>query len=116
MEYSMLIGRYQPFHDGHRALVQKLLDEGKNVLVAVRNMPRDKDNPYDAQNVMQTIKQEYTGPEFRNRVKVMVIPNITEVAYGRTPGWLIREIELDAKTQAISATEIRRQLDEQGAL
>ena len=46
MKYSLFIGRYQPFHDGHKALIQKVLDEGKNVLIAVRDCPDDKDNPW----------------------------------------------------------------------
>jgi cytidyltransferase-like protein len=43
---SLVIGRFQPFHDGHYALVQTLLDEGKDVVVAIRDTPFNEDNPY----------------------------------------------------------------------
>ena len=29
--YSLFVGRYQPFHDGHKWLIQQRLDIGKKV-------------------------------------------------------------------------------------
>jgi len=43
-KYSLMIGRYQPFHEGHQKLVQKVLDEGKKVCIALRDTPIDENN------------------------------------------------------------------------
>ncbi len=103
MKYSLFIGRYQPLHEGHIALIRKVLDEGKNVCVALRDTPIDKDNPYsiDERKIM-------FYKEFELGVKVIAIPDIEEVVYGRKVGWGIREIRLDEKTESISATAIRK--------
>ena len=107
MKYNLFIGRYQVpgLHDGHKKLMQTVLDEGKNVLIAVRNTATDKKNPFDASEIASVIEQQMM--EHGDRVKVIIIPDIEEICYGRGVGYGIREIELDAETQAISATEIR---------
>jgi len=104
----MMIGRYQPFHDGHKALVQKLLDEGKNVLLALRDTEIDKKNPYTYDQRFVMIYKEFANEMDVGKVKVMLIPDIEEVVYGRKVGWSIREIRLDAEIEKISATAIRR--------
>lgn len=108
--YSLFIGRYQTadgMHDGHKALVRKVLDEGKPVLIAVRDTPISTGNPYPAEYVAGKIRQYWSTTEYADKVKVVVIPDITEVCYGRKVGWGIREIRLDEKTEDISATKIR---------
>lgn len=104
--YSLFIGRYQPFHDGHKKLIQKVLDEGKPVLVAVRDTPISEDNPYTAEERAEMIRSHFAGKNL-HRVEVIVIPDITEVCYGRKVGWGIRRIRLDRQTEEISATKIR---------
>ena len=47
MKYSMFIGRWQPWHDGHRWLIDQRLNEGKNVLICVREVSQDDKNPYN---------------------------------------------------------------------
>ena len=100
---SLIIGRFQPFHDGHYALIQTLLDEGKDVVVAVRDTPFNKDNPYSVFERRQMIHHA-----LGDGVVTVVIPDIEEVIYGRKVGWKIREIILDEGTQEISATAIRK--------
>jgi cytidyltransferase-like protein len=102
MKYSLFIGRYQPLHQGHIKLIEKVLSEGKNVCVALRDTDIDKDNPYSAEERINMFTRA-----FGERVKVIVIPDIEEVCYGRKVGWGVREIRLDDKTESISATEIR---------
>ena len=51
MKYSMFIGRWQPWHDGHRWLINQRLDQGKNVLICVREVSKDDSNPYDPESV-----------------------------------------------------------------
>jgi len=51
MKYSMFIGRWQPWHNGHRWLIDQRLSEGKNVLICVREVGEDENNPYDPTEV-----------------------------------------------------------------
>ena len=50
MKYSMFIGRWQPWHDGHRWLINQRLNEGKNVLICIREVSQDDKNPYNTSN------------------------------------------------------------------
>jgi adenylylsulfate kinase len=102
MKYSLFIGRWQPFHEGHQKLIQKVLDEGKNVCVAIRDTEISDENPFTAQEREQMILKAFPV------VKVIVIPDIEEVVFGRKVGWGIREIKLDEATEKISATIIRK--------
>ena len=101
MKYSLFIGRYQPLHEGHIKLIRSVLDEGKNVCVALRDTPISDTDPYTVEQRMEMFAKDL--PE----VKVIVIPDIEEVCYGRNVGWGIREIRLDKETESISATKIR---------
>jgi len=101
-KYSLMIGRYQPFHEGHQKLVQKVLDEGKKVCIALRDTPIDENNPYSVEERTKMINEVFPD------VIVIAIPDIEEIVYGRKVGWGIRELKLDKETEAISATEIRK--------
>lgn len=104
--YSMLIGRYQPFHDGHAALVRHLVAEGKNVLIVVRNGDVDEKNPYTyLERVEQIHLMLKDIPE--DSYFIIPIPDINEVCFGRKVGWGIRQIELNAEVESISGTKIR---------
>lgn len=107
-KYSLFIGRYQPLHAGHVALIRKVLDEGKNVLIAMRNTDRDVDNPHSLLDRRRMFEEAF-GPEIKDgRMAIMMIADIDEVCYGRNVGWGIRQIKLDPETEAISATAIRK--------
>lgn len=106
MSASLFIGRWQPFHDGHKALIQKVLDEGKTVVIAVRNTDISDENPYTLEERIENINQIYANDD---RVTVISIPDIAEVCYGRDVGWDVRRIYLDDETEKISATDIRKQ-------
>jgi cytidyltransferase-like protein len=102
---SLVIGRFQPFHDGHYALVQTLLDEGKDVVVAIRDTPFNEDNPYSVFERRQMIHHA-----LGDGVETVVIPDIEEVIYGRKVGWKIREIILDESTQRVTAEQEKLRL------
>lgn len=104
MKYSLFIGRYQPFHKGHQKLIQTVLDEGKNVCVAIRDTEISESNPYSAHEREKMIAEAFP------QVKIIIIPDIEEIVYGRKVGWGIRELHLDAETEAISGTAIRKNL------
>lgn len=105
MKYSLFIGRWQPFHAGHKKLMEVVLNEGKNVLIAIRDTEKDEKNPYTIAERMGKIYKDMK--EWGSRVKVIIIPDIEDVCYGRSVGWGIREIRLDEETELISATKIR---------
>jgi hypothetical protein len=86
---AQMLGRWQPFHDGHYALFQEVVK--KNI--------KDKLNP-----------------EFEGRFKVMMVPNITNICYGRGVGYKIEEVVLSEEIQQISATKIRAKMREDGKL
>lgn len=102
---SLFIGRYQPFHNGHKALIETVLREGNGVVIAVRDTTVDKDNPYLAIDRKQMIEDSMKA--WKDKVEVIIIPDITEVCYGRKVGWGVREISLPQDIEAISATQIR---------
>lgn len=105
---SLMIGRWQPLHDGHKMLIQKVMDEGNDVVVGIRNMPRDENNPFSAKDRIGMIKRA-----FGDRVKCIVIPEGRggfEVIYGRKVGWTTREVRLDGDVEKISGTKTREAL------
>ena len=106
MSYSLFIGRFQPLHEGHVALMRKVLDEGKRVAVALRPADFTPANPFSNYERLEMFRGAF--PEFGGRLVVFCLPvDIAEVCYGRKVGWGVREIRLDADTEAISATAIR---------
>ena len=103
MQYKFFIGRFQPFHLGHKAIVERLLKEGL-VCVALRDTKISKDNPYTIKARKKMIRKAFPDKDL---VKIITIPDITEIVYGRKVGYNVREVRLDSKTEAISGTKIR---------
>ena len=110
MKYSMFIGRWQPWHDGHRWLIDQRLNEGKNVLICVREVSQDDKNPYNPIDVKKNVEKELIDLINSGRVKVIIIPDIESVNYGRGVGYDIIEHIPPKKIGEISATEIREKL------
>ena len=110
MKYSMFIGRWQPWHDGHRWLIDQRLNEGKNILICIREISKDDKNPYDPLEVKTNIEKELEDLVNNNRVKVIIIPDIESVNYGRGVGYDIIEHVPPDNIGKISATEIRKKL------
>jgi cytidyltransferase-like protein len=107
MKYSMFVGRWQPWHPGHRWLIDQRLNQGKNVLICVRDVPTDKNNPYTAEEVVWNIKMELRDLFVQERVKVIIIPDIESINYGRGVGYEIIEHFPPEDIKEISATKIR---------
>lgn len=103
---ALLIGRYQPFHKGHKTLVAEAIKRTGQCCIALRDVGGiDDKNPYDFEQVKANIHAACV--EFGNKIKVIEIPNIMDVFYGRGVGYNIEMIELDKEIQEISATRIR---------
>jgi adenylylsulfate kinase len=106
---ALFIGRYQPFHEGHRALIIEGLSRVGQVCIAVRDTGgTDEKNPFGFEDVRARI--EHSLREFEGQFAVVPLPNITHVFYGRDVGYAIERIELDDALHAVSATDIRRRL------
>ncbi len=110
MKYSMFIGRWQPWHDGHRWLIDQRLNEGKNVLICVREVSKDDKNPYNPIEVKENVEKELKDLINAKRVKVIIIPDIESVNYGRGVGYEIIEHIPPSDISKISATKIRKEL------
>lgn len=100
-KYSLFIGRWQPLHQGHLALFNKMRKEGKKILIGIRNTGVDEQNPYSVSERIEMIKKQVPHAD------VIVVPDIDAVCYGRKVGYEIREIKLEKELEKISATEIR---------
>lgn len=103
----MFIGRFQPLHEGHIKLIKTVLQEGKNVCIAVRDTEIDENNPYTLLERHKMIVKAFRKEWNRGQLRCTVIPDIEEICYGRKVGWGIREIRLDKDIESISATKIR---------
>lgn len=90
MSASLFIGRWQPFHDGHREIVEKVLAEGRDVVVAIRDTPLGPSNPYTTAERWNMIASALAA--WGSQVKIVVVPDVDEVCHGREPGWSVREI------------------------
>lgn len=112
-KYSLFIGRYQPLHKGHITLIRKVLDEGKNVCIALRDTPIQESDPYSVAERIVMVEKVFKKEIADGSVVVMGIPDIEEVCYGRRVGWGIRELQLDKETEKISATAIRESVNKE---
>jgi cytidyltransferase-like protein len=115
-QYSMVVGRFQPFHDGHKWLMNQCLDEDKNVLICIRDIEPDDKNPYTSEEVYNNVSQELSELIGEGRVKVIIIPDIESVNFGRGVGYDIIEHIPPQEVGDISATKIREQLRNEGKL
>jgi FeS assembly SUF system protein len=109
-QYSMFVGRFQPFHAGHRWVLDKMLNDGKNVLICIRDIEPDENNPFTAKEVENSLNGQLIDLIMELRVKVMVIPDIESVNFGRGVGYDIIEHIPPQEVSEISATKIREQL------
>jgi cytidyltransferase-like protein len=115
-QHAMFIGRWQPLHKGHQELFQQAMNEGKNILICIRDIKPDEKNPYSAEEVKTNILNHYSNEVSEGKVKVMVIPDICSVEFGRGVGYDIIEHLPPLDIANISATKIREELRSEGKL
>jgi len=109
--YAMFIGRWQPWHKGHRWLIDQQLNQGKKVCIAIRDMETDEKNPYSAIQVMMNISNELIDLIEEGMIRIMIIPDIESINFGRGVGYDIIEHIPPADIHDISATKIREQMN-----
>jgi cytidyltransferase-like protein len=112
----MFVGRWQPLHKGHQWLFQQSLEEGKNVLICIRDVEPDEKNPFKPEEVKKDIENFYSDHLSTGRVKVIVIPDIESINYGRGVGYDIIEHVPPGDIHDISATKIREEMKREGKL
>ena len=88
---------------------QETLKKTGQVIIMVRDLPKDKNNPFDYKEVKKRIEVALT--KYKGKFKIIKVPNITNICYGRGVGYKIEEIILPKEIQEISATKIREKLN-----
>ena len=109
--YAMFIGRWQPWREGHRWLIDQQLNQGKKVLLCVRDVHQDENNPWSAWQVMMNLSEELMDLIEDNKVRVIIIPDIESINFGRGVGYDVIEHIPPAEIHDISATKIREQMN-----
>ena len=106
-----MIGRWQPWHEGHTELFKKALTITGQVVIMIRESERSEDNPYSTAlrelYIKQALRKE--GYYLRQHYIIQHVPNITNITYGRDVGYSIEKETFDADIESISATKIRNE-------
>ena len=106
---AIYIGRFQPFHNGHKSIFIKALKKNNQVCILVMDSFKiNKKNPFKFSQVKKKIISELR--EFEGNFIILKIPVVSEVVYGRKVGYKIRKINLPKKIEKISATNIRKKI------
>lgn len=102
---TLMLGRYQPWHDGHQTLWEKAHERTDQVLIGVRDTYQTSEkDPFTYEQVVGQILHRIPRPF------TLSLPNITNIVYGRDVGYKIEQIKLDEATEAISATQKRKEM------
>tara|TARA_Y100000817_G_C16833024_1_gene534387 strand:- start:296 stop:1231 length:936 start_codon:yes stop_codon:yes gene_type:complete len=108
---ALIIGRWQPWHKGHRELFKAALDRAEKVAIGVRaTFETDGKNPFTFDEVKKFIDDDLSG-EFEGKYEVIDLPNITNVIYGRDVGYKVEKISFDDEIENISATNVRKSMN-----
>lgn len=102
-------GRFQPFHFGHESIVRKLLKEGENVCIALRDTGVNKNNPYSYEDRKEIIEDVFKKEVKEGRLEVIKIRDFKGIVYGRDVGYDVREVRLNEDIESISGTNIRNE-------
>jgi len=111
-KYHCYIGRWQSPHLGHRYLIDMSLKENRPVLILIRDVPTDENNPFTAKEVSKMLHTAFFDEGMKGLVKIQIIPDIASVNYGRGVGYEINclEDQCPEHIKRISATEIRHKI------
>ena len=115
-KYSMFVGRWQPWHYGHRILIDQQLNLGKNVLLCVRDVDIDDKNPFSTEWVVNNLNNELKELIEEGRLVIQVIPDIDSINIGRGVGYDVIEHFPPDEIKNISATKIREQMKKDGKI
>ena len=120
----LLLGRWQPWHDGHLALFERALAKTGQVIIQVRDVQDasggdgQDDNPFSFEEVANDIKNKLllSGYKKNEDYIIQLVPNITNITYGRGVGYSIEEESFEPEIESISATKVRKRLRDEGKI
>lgn len=127
---TQMLGRWQPWHDGHTELFKRAYNETGQVMIMIRDVfnfdgdagagrtAEQNDNPFGMIAVVDNIKAALSNEGFYDGYEyiIMEVPNIVDISYGRGVGYTFTEHDLGKDIHDISATKIRAEMREAGKL
>ena len=119
-----MLGRWQPWHDGHQELFKRCVAKTGQVAIQVRDVQGasggdgQDDNPFDWETVCKNIEIGLAKDGFKRgkEYEIMLVPNIVNITYGRGVGYAFEEEVFEEKIHNISATNIRKKMRDEGKL
>lgn len=119
-----MLGRWQPWHDGHTELFKKALTKTGQVCIMIRDVcgadagMGNTDNPFSYKMVKENIETALQKHGYRcgSQYEIISIPNIVDISYGRDVGYTFSQHDLGEQVHSISATKIRARMREEGTL
>ena len=120
----LLLGRWQPWHDGHLALFERALSKTGQVVIQVRDVEGSSggegqdDNPFSFEEILEDItkKLSCSGYSINEEFIIQLVPNVTNITYGRGVGYDIDQESFESDIESISATKIRKNLRDEGKI
>jgi broad-specificity NMP kinase len=109
-ETVQMLGRWQPWHPGHRALFERAISKTGQVCIMIRDCQGwNESNPFAIEQVKNFIRRDL-DPLYQGQYEILVVPNIVNITYGRDVGYKIEQEVFDDATHSISATKIRKEM------
>ena len=120
----LLLGRWQPWHEGHLALFERAIVKTGQVVIQVRDVKDSsggegqEDNPFSFEQISEDISEKLSksGYTINQDYIIQLVPNITNISYGRGVGYKIEKESFDSEIESISATNIRKSLRDEGKI
>ena len=120
----LLLGRWQPWHDGHLELFKRAISKTGQVIIQVRDVKDSSggvgqdDNPFSFEEIANNIEKKLnlSGYFLNEHYLIQLVPNITNITYGRGVGYKIEQESFESEIESISATKIRKTLREEGKI
>ena len=120
----LLLGRWQPWHDGHLALFERALAKTGQVVIQVRDVKDSSggdgqdDNPFSYEEITKDIAEKLSasGYQINEDFIIQLVPNITNITYGRGVGYKLEKESFETSIETISATKIRKDLRDEGKI
>tara|TARA_B110000444_G_C18453044_1_gene416625 strand:- start:113 stop:502 length:390 start_codon:yes stop_codon:yes gene_type:complete len=119
-----MLGRWQPWHDGHQALFKRCVAKTGQVIIQVRDVQGasggdgQDDNPFDWEAVCKNIEEGLAKDDFHRgtEYEIMLVPNVVNITFGRGVGYKFEEEVFEESITDISATKIRKDMRDKGTL
>ena len=109
-ETVQMLGRWQPWHAGHRALFERAIVKTGQVVIQIRDCQGwQGSNPFAIEQVKGYIRRDL-DPVYQGQYEIQVVPNIVNITYGRDVGYKIEQETFNDATHSISATKIRKEM------